>query len=126
VPLGRERDSNLSAPWTSKEWASPLTCFRHSGKGDVRTETAFVDSLRPNSHPALSGTRTILAPRDTGTPRYSEVPSVTPFWLLRALTCAFRPPLQGEGRGFGSLSPTRKSEDQPAREPAADVRSISG
>jgi len=74
APLGRECDSNLSAPWPSKEWPSPLTCFRHSGQGDVRSETAFVDSPRPNSHPALSGTRAPLLHHETqalpGTQRY--------------------------------------------------------
>jgi hypothetical protein len=52
---------------------------------------------------------TTLAPRDTDTLRYSQVLSFTTFWLVKALTCGFRPPLQGEGRGFESLSAHRKA-----------------
>ena len=51
--------------------------------------------------------RTTLAPRGNGTPRYSQVPSVTVLWLFKPLTCPSRPPLQGEGRGFESLSAHR-------------------
>jgi hypothetical protein len=54
------------------------------------------------SHPATStgfppyrSDRTsapLLASRDVGTSRYSQVPSVTVFRLVRPLTCPFRPP----------------------------------
>ena len=50
---------------------------------------------------------TTLAPRGTGTPRDSQVLSVTTTSLVRPLTSTFRSALQGEGRGFESLSAHR-------------------
>ena len=72
---------------------------------------------------------TTLASRDTGTPRYSEVVPGTSFALVRRLTCTFLSPLQGEGRGFESLSAheerwlsreeSRKSHEPPVPGPLA-------